>query len=179
MKTKIISLTLLVAIACMFASCEKKDQPVAPPKPIVKIVHDTVTMPAPVATPKALSVTAEDFATIVKFVENNGAPVKEDTIFCDHKCVVLNDSTKTRQEVMTIKRDSLGNPSLRGTVNQICVVAYVAGYKDADHRLVYTIYKDHIDYGSDTSGVDFDKATQAFQDLLLRAKKQKDGHLHG
>ncbi len=83
----------------------------------------------------------ENFKKLVSYIEKNGFVVPQRGISCDYQYTFF-DKNGNPHAMTTIKRDKDGNPSTKGTVDQISVWAYYEGIKDQEHFFGYSITKD-------------------------------------
>ena len=90
-----------------------------------------------------ISVGEEHFKKIVSFIEKNGFVVPQRGVPCDYQYTFF-DSHGNRHAFITIKRDKDGNPSTKGTVDQISTWAYYNGIKDQDHYFGYGITSEKV-----------------------------------
>lgn len=91
----------------------------------------------------SIEVNPEDFKPLVDYIEKNGFVVPQDGVPCDRQYTFF-DSHRNRHAMITIKRDSDGNPSMKGKIDQISVWAYKDGIKDQKHFFGYIIKKGKI-----------------------------------
>ncbi len=95
-----------------------------------------------VKTPEPLiPVGEQNFKKLVFYIEKNGFVVPQRGVSCDYQYTFF-DKDGNRHAMITIKRDKNGNPSMKGTVEQISVWMYYQGKKDQEHFLGYEITKE-------------------------------------
>ena len=84
-----------------------------------------------------------NFQKLVAFIEKNGFVVPQRGVPCDHRFIFI-DSKGNLHALITIKRDTAGYPSLKGTVKQISIWAYEKNIQNQEHFFGYQIREDKV-----------------------------------
>ncbi len=118
-----------------------------------------------------ITVGEANFNQLVSYIEKNGKLLTEKGIPCDHQ-VTFFDSKGTRHAFVTIERDTKGNPSKNGQVNQISVWAYLEGKKDQKHSFGYRITKEScVNFIAEQHLQYFVSMQTGYDEFLAKAKK--------
>jgi hypothetical protein len=105
---------------------------------------------------------------LATYIEKYGFEVSEKGVPCDHQYTFI-DKNANRHALITIRRDSLSNPSLKAPITQISVWAYYKGVKDYEHFFGYTIHPDAI-YQIGSKSEDKIAIENGYRELLKRIK---------
>jgi hypothetical protein len=122
-----------------------------------------------------IPVGSETFKKLVAFIEKNGFPVVEKGVWSDHQYTV-HDKKGNLHGLITIKRDSAGNPSTKGRVHQISVWAYEKGIQDQKHFFGYQITEETVaPYFLELNGTwkGYENVKVGYEEFLAEVMKAK------
>ncbi len=135
--------------------------------------HKTIEKNLVISKSKEIPVGEKNFKKLVTFIEKNGFVVPQKGVSCDYQYTFF-DSHGNRHALITIKRDKDGNPSTKGTVDQISIWAYYKGIKDQEHYFGYRITSEKVGpfhYDIDGGWTHADAVKFGYEEFLAKALK--------